>query len=76
MPDNVGTFMPNNNPTLICLIKHIQEHMEGGNHLRTDVVGCLIPSPHITKSLNPSMVPDPVFMYILIKIIKPIDKGD
>ena len=50
--DNVGTFVPNNNPTLICLIKHTQEHMEGGNRLRTDVVRCLTPSPRITKSLN------------------------
>ncbi len=74
--DNIGTFMPNNNPTLICLIKHTQEHMEGGNYLRTDVVRCLTPFPCITKSPNPSLIPDPVFMHILIKIIKPVDIGD
>jgi hypothetical protein len=63
------------NPTFICLIKHKQEHMEGDNRLRTDVMGCLTPSPHITKSLNQSLVPDQVFMPVLIKIIKPVDIG-
>ena len=58
------------NPTF-HLIKHTQEHMKGGNSLWTDVVGCLTPSPRITKSPNPSLVQDPVFMHILIKIIKP-----
>ena len=58
------------------MIKHTQEHMEKGNHLRTDVMGCLTPSPHITKSSNPSLVQDPVFMHILIKIIKLVDISD
>ena len=69
--DNVGTFVLSNNPTFNCLIKHTHEHMEGDNRLRTDVVGCLTPSLCITKSSNPSMVQDSVFMHILIKIIKP-----
>jgi hypothetical protein len=63
------------NPTFICLIKHKQEHMEGDNRLRTDVMGCLTPSPRITKSLNQSLVPDQVFMPVLIKIIKLVDIG-
>ena len=45
--------------------------MEGGNRLRINVVGCLTPSPCITKSSNPSLVQDLVFMHVLIKIIKP-----
>ena len=71
MPDNVETFVPNNNPTFFYLIKHTQEHMEGGNRVWMDVMGCLTPSPRITKSSNPSLVQDLVFMHILIKIIKP-----
>ena len=58
------------NPTF-HLIKHTQERMEGGNRLRTDVVGCLTPSPRIIKSPNPSLVRYPVCMHILIKIVKP-----
>ena len=50
--------------------------MEGSNCLRMDVVGCLTSSPRITKSPNPSLVQDPVFMHVLIKIIKPVDIGD
>ena len=50
--------------------------MEGGNGLQANVVGCLTPSPRITKSLNPSPIPDPVFMHVLIKIIKPVNIGD
>ena len=42
------------------LIDHTHEHMEGGNRLQTDVVGCLIHSPRIIKSPNPSLVQDPV----------------
>ena len=73
MLDNVEIFVPKNNPTFTWLIKHTQEHTERGNRLRTDVVRCLTLSPRIIKSLNPSLVQDPVFMHILIKIIKPID---
>ena len=54
-----------------CLIKHIQEHMEGGNRLRMDVVKCITPSLRINKSLNSSLVQDSIFMHVLIKIIKP-----
>jgi hypothetical protein len=54
-----------------CLIKHIQEHMEGGNRLRMDVVKCITPSLSITKSPNSSLVQDSIFMHVLIKIIKP-----
>ena len=50
--------------------------MEGGNRLRTDVVGCLTPSPRIIRSQNPSLVQDPIFMHILIKIINQVDIGD
>ena len=50
--------------------------MEGGNYLRMDVVGCLTPSPCITKSPNPSLIQDPVYMHILIRIIKPVNIGD
>ena len=35
--------------------------MEGGNRLPTNVVGCLTPSPRITKSPNLSLVPNLVF---------------
>ena len=72
---NVGTFVPNNNP-IFCLIKHTQEHMERGNRLRTYVVGCLTPSPRITKSPNPSLDQAQVFMHILIKIIKLVNISD
>ena len=44
----------------ICLIKH-HEHMERGNRLRTNVMGCLTPSPHRIKYSNPSLVEDSVF---------------
>ena len=50
--------------------------MEGGNGLQANVVGCLTPSPRITKSPNPSPIPNPVFMHVLIKIIKPVNIGD
>ena len=45
--------------------------MVRGNYLRTDVMGCLTPSPRIIKSSNPSLVRSLVFMHILFKIIKP-----
>ena len=42
------------------LIDQTHEHMEGGNRLQMDVVGCLIHSPRIIKSPNPSLVQDSV----------------
>ena len=70
-PDNLGMFVPNNNPTF-CFIKHTHEHMERDNCLHADVMGCLTPFRSIIKSLNSFLVQDPIFRHILIKIIKPI----
>ena len=50
------------------LIDRTHEHIEGGNRLRTDVVGCQTPSPCIIKSLNLSLVQDSFFRHILFKI--------
>ena len=56
--------------TNVLLDQTNRQHLEGGNHLQTDVVGCLTPFPthnQIPESISSSR---PGFQHVLIQLIK------